>query len=203
MNSNSYFFRCLLGIFLLSGCGNSEKQNTHDETVNTAKTQLSHTDIASGTIFEGSAEQFRGEFVFQQGTLNTLTPYNGEVKILDENAKLTSHDRYLEGKLDGLSTRWWNETGNKKLEITYKSGKPNGLKEEWFSDGARKVEQGFQDGVPHGKEFAWYPNGQKQYEHSFEEGKPHGVWTDWDDKGEMSKSIRYENGKVVEQIYPK
>lgn len=178
---------------------NPEKEST----VQSAKDQLNGKDAVSEMVFEGTAKQFSEEFVVKDGQLYTLLPYTGQLKILNENAQLLSHDTYADGKLDGLSTRWWENTGKKKLEWTYGDGTPNGTKNEWYPDGSKKLKQEFQNGSPHGVEMAWFQNGKMQYEHVFKQGKPHGTWTDWGENGEMIRSLRYEDGKVVEQIYPK
>ena len=34
---------------------------------------------------------------------------------------------------DGLHTEWW-ENGQKKLEVTYKNGKPDGLGIVWYKN---------------------------------------------------------------------
>ena len=184
----------------LAGCGNSDQPEL---TVESAKSQLNQQHVPSVQVFEGTAEQFRTKYILQDGQLHYLSAYDGEVKILDENAKLIAHDRYKAGRLHGLSTKWWKETGNRKLEWTYANGIPSGTKTEWFPDGQLKLEQDFHKGMPDGKEVARYPNGKMQYEHHFKEGKPDGVWSDWDEAGNLLKSIRYQEGKVVEQIHPK
>ena len=194
-----------LGLFsIFSGCGNSDLANEDTkEIVDVAKDKLHSEKGIEVNAFEGTPQQFSKEFAVKDGKLFSLVPYSGEVKILNDNALLTSHDRYLSGKLDGISTKWWEDTGKKKLEWIYEAGTPNGTKKEWYPDGARKLEQDFKAGKPHGKETSWYPNGKTKYEHTFESGQPHGMWTDWDEEGATVRSLRYDQGKVVEQIYPK
>jgi len=194
---------CLSGF--LAGCGNptDETRVKDAETAEAAEGLLSPDNKEVEATYSGTAIQFSKEFVFRNGKLHTMSPYTGEVKILDDNANALSHEFYNNGKLHGLSTRWWQETGNKKLELTYENGKPNGQKTEWFQDGTRKLEQDYLNGIPHGVEISWHPNGQKRYERQFVEGKPDGTWTDWDEKGNATRSIRYEVGKVVEHILPK
>ena len=45
---------------------------------------------------------------------------------------------------DGLHTEWW-ENGQKKLEVTYKDGKPDGLGIVWYKNGQKKSEKIFKD----------------------------------------------------------
>lgn len=191
-------------LLFLSGCGNSElSEEINKKTVDAVKDEPRAATADEVKTFEGTPQQFSKEFAVREGKLYSLVPYSGEVKILNDNALLISHDRYVSGKLDGVSTKWWADTGKKKLEWIYQSGTPTGKKLEWYQDGARKLEQNFKEGKPDGKEISWYPNGKTKYEHSFENGQPHGVWTDWGENGATIRSLRYDQGKVVEQIYPK
>lgn len=41
---------------------------------------------------------------------------------------------YRDGKFDGLFTEWY-ENGNKKLEVTYSSGRKNGTESLWDENG--------------------------------------------------------------------
>ena len=38
---------------------------------------------------------------------------------------------------DGLHTEWW-ENGQKKLEVTYRDGKPDGLGIVWYKNGQKE-----------------------------------------------------------------
>jgi antitoxin component YwqK of YwqJK toxin-antitoxin module len=148
--------------------------------------------------FQGSTEQFADGFVFRNRKLQTMSPYTGHVTILDGNASKVSEESYTAGLLEGQSTRWWKETGNKKIQMTYKGGRLTGQKLEWYQDGTPKLDQNFTDGIPDGSERAWYPNGQEQYIHGYVKGKPHGVWSDWGEDGKLKRSLRYEHGQVAE-----
>jgi len=46
---------------------------------------------------------------------------------------------------DGLHTEWW-ENGQKKLEVSYKDGKPDGLGIVWYKNGQKKSEVTSKDG---------------------------------------------------------
>lgn len=153
--------------------------------------------------FSGTHQQFNDQFVFRNGKLHTMLPYSGDVVILGDNAAPLSKETYVNGKLDGPSTRWWGDTGVKKMLMTYSHGTPSGTKNEWYPDGGRKLEQHLINGISSGKETAWYPSGQMQYTREFIDGKPSGVWSEWDKDGKLTRSLRYKNGQVAELLHPK
>ena len=132
-----------------------------------------------------------------------MAAYTGDVVILGDNADPLSKESYVDGKLEGPSTRWWADTGVKKMLMTYKEGTPTGTKNEWYPDGTRKLEQHLVDGISQGKETAWHPNGQTQYSREFIDGKPTGIWSEWDKDGKLTRSLRYQNGQIAELLHPK
>ena len=61
---------------------------------------------------------------------------------------------------DGLHTEWW-ENGQKKLEVTYKNGKPDGLGMWWNVNGQMKSKGTYNAGELISQEF-WDENGNKK-----------------------------------------
>ena len=60
---------------------------------------------------------------------------------------------------DGLHTEWW-DNGQKKLEVTYKDGKPDGLGTVWYENGQKKLEGTYKDGELISQE-CWDEDGNK------------------------------------------
>ena len=51
----------------------------------------------------------------------------------------------MDGKKEGLSTRWF-ENGQKKSERNHIDGNLEGLNTWWYENGQKKVERNFMDG---------------------------------------------------------
>ena len=61
---------------------------------------------------------------------------------------------------DGLHTEWW-ENGQKKLEVSYKDGKPDGLGIVWYKNGRMKSKGTYNEGELVSQGF-WDENGNKK-----------------------------------------
>lgn len=76
------------------------------------------------------------------------------------------------------------ESGQKRVERTYKNGKLHGLTTTWDYDGQKQSEVGYQNSIQSGPYRTWYDNGQQQIEGIYEEGKRKGGWKYWTKDGE-------------------
>ena len=56
------------------------------------------------------------------------------------------------------------ENGIKKLDYTYKDGKPDAKWSTWYSNGQPEEEKEYQLGIQNGIHKQWYQNGQQKYE---------------------------------------
>jgi antitoxin component YwqK of YwqJK toxin-antitoxin module len=83
------------------------------------------------------------------------------------------------------------ENGQKKVEATFKDGKPDGLWTEWYPDGEKKGEFHYKNGILDGLATRWYENGQKRWAGQYKNGIQLGHWTDWYQDG--SKEGEGEN----------
>ena len=75
--------------------------------------------------------------------------------------------------LNGLSTFWSYENGQKSSEIHYKDGMLDGL---WTG---------------------WHENGQKDEEGQWKNGEQNGLWTYWHENGKKKSGVQYKDGKEV------
>ena len=79
-----------------------------------------------------------------------------------------------------------HENGQKRLEATYKDGKPGGLSTSWHENGQKKAEGTFKNGKLEGLWTEWHKNGQKKAEGTFKDGKKVSE-TKWDEEGNVEE----------------
>ena len=82
-----------------------------------------------------------------------------------------------------ITGKVYHSTGKIYGETTYKDGKRNGLKTEWYEDGQKEKEGTYKNGERDGKNTRWYENGQKKLEGTWKGGKEVGTPKKWDKDG--------------------
>ena len=92
------------------------------------------------------------------------------------------------------------ESGQKRYEGNFVSGKMEGKQIKWHENGQMSYEANFKYGKQQGPYIFWYDNGQKSYEANYKKGKEDGIVTSWDREGNITKTEILENGKVVKEI---
>ena len=100
---------------------------------------------------------------------NETTPFTGTKIAAFPNGQKKSEINYKDGKPNGLMTMWL-ENGQKEAEINYKDGEQN-LLTTFFENGQKKSEGNFKDGKPNGLMTTWFENGQKEAEGNFKDGQ--------------------------------
>ena len=83
--------------------------------------------------------------------------------------------------------------GQKKSEINYKDGKPEGLVTLWYENGQKQLEDNYKDGKEEGLGIVWYENGQKQAEANYKDGKKEGLSTGWYENGQKKSEGNYKD----------
>ena len=92
------------------------------------------------------------------------------------------------------------ESGQKRYEGNFVSGKMEGKQIKWHENGQMSYEANFKYGKQQGPYIFWYENGQKSYEANYNKGKEDGIVTSWDREGNITKTEILENGKVIKEI---
>ena len=92
------------------------------------------------------------------------------------------------------------ESGQKRYEGNFVSGKMEGKQIKWHENGQKSYEANFKYGKQEGPYIYWYENGQKSYEANYKKGKEDGIVTSWDREGNITKTEILENGKVIKEI---
>jgi antitoxin component YwqK of YwqJK toxin-antitoxin module len=69
----------------------------------------------------------------------------------------------------------------------------------YYGNGERKAEIPYRDGVPDGKAREWYPDGRPASEGTYEDGQRNGRWTFWREDGTVDpeRSGLYQGGRRV------
>tara|TARA_B100000809_G_C14798913_1_gene409511 strand:+ start:289 stop:600 length:312 start_codon:yes stop_codon:yes gene_type:complete len=75
--------------------------------------------------------------------------------------------------LHGKKTEWY-ESGAKKSECKYSTGRITGIANTWYESGQMEFEIPFKIGARHGVEIKWSESGKIKSEDYYEEGSPKG-----------------------------
>ena len=119
------------------------------------------------------------------------------------NELLENHGRMYEpGQEEPYTGKYviYYESGQKRYEGNFVSGKMEGKQIKWHENGQMSYEANFKYGKQQGPYIFWYENGQKSYEANYVKGKEHGVVTSWDREGNITKTEILEYGKVIKEI---
>lgn len=152
----------------------------------------------------------------EQGQLTKIEYYDGK-KIGEEN--------YVNGKLDGIRTRYHNDGKTIDCEESWKDGKLNGVTKCYFPDGKLSHETTYANGirngidrnyfpdtqtvsfetfylydVPHGTKKWFYQNGQTREETNYKNGFRDGVRREYSECGDLTSEEIYQDGKLIEKI---
>ena len=137
----------LLGLLLVMGMvgceGGEEDPPAGDEALPaTPNKPQAKVDERSVQTVDASELVPKGGLTYE---VNSETPFTGVVVAKHENGQKRLEVTYKDGKLEGLSL-WWHENGQKKSEATYKDGKLEGLVTEWYENGQKETEATYKDG---------------------------------------------------------
>ena len=179
---------------LMVGCGESQVDPIVDRIDETPKPQEPKDLFADAIDLDKLQKRGReGEEILYFP--NSDTPYTGKViGSRDPSGKPWELFNYKDGKLDGLSTGWY-ENGQKEYEINYKDGKVDGLATGWYENGQKKYENNWKDGDRDGLSTSWYENGQKELEHNYKDGEKDGLSTSWYENGQKEYENNWKDGK--------
>lgn len=101
-----------------------------------------------------------------------------------------------EKPIDGLY-RTYNNSGNLKMEVYSKDGKPNGHGKFYDENGNLLYEGTFEDGQPVGTIYHYYQNGKVHNEQNYTDGVLHGVQQTFDENGELNIEVVFDKGKAL------
>ncbi len=121
--------------------------------------------------------------------------FNGYVIDKNIDGKLLSKSGYLNGKLEGLQHKWF-ENGNKIEVRFYENNQKNGKQEGWYKNGSKRFEYLVENDIPIGIHQEWYANGQLFSLLTYnDEGQPHGIQKMWFENGKIKVNYVVKNGR--------
>jgi len=104
------------------------------------------------------------------------------------------------GRADGLS-RGWHENGQMEVEETFAGGISNGVRTRWHVNGVKKSEASIVDGKITGRYVGWHDNGQKAAEVPMVDGMPHGLAEAWHPSGKLKSRVQLHHGVPGEKEF--
>ena len=156
--------------------------------------------VAAGGLTQGLKLQKRikeGEELLYAP--NQQTPFTGSAAWYKDNGKLSKVSQFKNGKLHGLSTRWY-ESGKKEEVENYKEGKLQGGRIGWYENGSKRVEATYKNGKQDGFLNAWYNNSQIKEKSTYSNGKLVSAFV-WKPNGEKCPVTNVKNGNGVKLWY--
>ena len=127
-------------------------------------------------------------------------PITGKVYGLfgeDYHKKRVDLGNLRDGKKEGKWVWYYHSTGKKGYKNSYKDGKLDGLSTEWYENGQMKYKGTYKNGKLDGLSTWWYENGQKEWEGTFNDGKQDGLYTIWWENGQMKSEVTFKNGNLI------
>jgi antitoxin component YwqK of YwqJK toxin-antitoxin module len=97
-------------------------------------------------------------------------------------------------KKEDVEIEYWCN-GNKRSKVHYNyNGKKEGLRTDWYESGAKKSECKYSTGRITGIANTWYESGQMEFEIPFKVGARHGVEIKWFESGKIESEDYYWKG---------
>ena len=135
-------------------------------------------------------------FAWQQDVLfYNGKPYSGYVLDKYPNGKLAARNGYVNGKLEGIQEKWY-ENGSKMEVRFYTNNRKNGKHEGWYDNGQKRFEYIIKEDVPVATHREWYANGQLYTLFNYNsEGQPEGTQRMWYVTGQVKSNYIIKDGR--------
>ena len=113
----------------------------------------------------------------------------------DSTGKKQSEESFKMGKKDGMSIMFRNNDKNDTIKYeTYKDDKLDGVKKEFFENGKPKRVVHYKKGLPDGTHQTYNEEGKLMVDIGFKEGKNNGTWKYYFDDGKEANVQNWLNG---------
>jgi hypothetical protein len=129
---------------------------------------------SSVKMIEQDSEEGQLRFTIKQGGNASDTVYHGIYTIWYPNGMKKLEVTYKNGKKQGMETLW-DPHGTKIRETWYNNGKKNGNESYWDSRGNLKKTIAFRNDLQNGMEVTFSANGKKLKEEFYKAGLKEGV----------------------------
>jgi antitoxin component YwqK of YwqJK toxin-antitoxin module len=122
-------------------------------------------------------------------------PYSGFIIDKYPSGILASKNGYLNGKLEGIQEKWF-ENGTKKELRWYANNHKIGKHEGWYANGQKRFEYFIENDIPIKIHREWYPGGQLYTLFGYnKEGQPEGTQQMWFENGQIKANYVIKNGR--------
>lgn len=125
---------------------------------------------------------------------------NGVFQLYTEKGILVDDAIFKNGKRDGITKQYYNDTGNLQVEVYYTDGILNGAVKEYYQNKKLLREINYSYGKKEGLTQEYYDDGKKKIEMYYELDTPNGSYKMYDANGQILLEGRFENGNFVPQF---
>jgi len=139
---------------------------------------------------------YKSGVVSSEGTMKNGEP-DGYWKSFYENEKLKSEGNRKNFELDSLWI-FYNEKGQKILDVNYQKGKKNGIKTTYLEK--EIIRENFRNDIKEGYTRYYYPDGKIKMEIPFLKGMEQGIAKEYAPDGNIISLIEYKRGFVIDRL---
>ncbi len=102
---------------------------------------------------------------------------------------------YKNEKFSGLLFDINLETGDSLLSINYLEGKLNGISKKWYPNGHIMEHRVYENNQKNGSQKSYWQNGKKRFVYNAIKDIQEGEMKEWDENGKLSHLGNYKNGQ--------
>jgi antitoxin component YwqK of YwqJK toxin-antitoxin module len=117
----------------------------------------------------------------------------------DKTQKIRAIENYKDGIPDGIWSVYYDDGKTISETTEYKAGKKEGMRVSFFENGNKKQEMSYKSGVAEGTIKYFHPSGVLRGIGQYQNDKREGVWTYYDELGEITEKDIYEHGIQLEK----
>ncbi|WP_462354933.1 toxin-antitoxin system YwqK family antitoxin [Fusobacterium ulcerans] len=114
-----------------------------------------------------------------------------------EKGILIERGTFKNGKRDGLTERFHNDSGKIMESANYKNGVIEGEFKTYYPNGKLEGEVNYKNGNPNGECKGYYENKNIKFTGSFKEGLPDGIWRHYSENGEIIEEKLFKDEELV------
>ncbi len=143
------------------------------------------------TVYADPADRTIVREVYQ-ARIGTDTVRHGGFRRFYKSGKIESVGRFTEGVPDSVYTEFY-ESGQRRLDVTWVSGKKEGPFRAWATDGKPLQEGTYRANQQTGPFRTFYSNGKPKMDAEFVDGFPEGLVKAYDSTGTLQSEITYQH----------
>ncbi len=157
-----------------------------------------HIIYAQTDAFASEVTSRNGTVYYQNKPLSGTLYSDDEIEIPNE-CQCTLKASYKNGKLNGQKKEWYNN-GKLKFSGLYKNGLPVNEHITYNKDGLVEKKQIFENGLSI-KEIIYYPNGKIKTEIPYKNYKKEGISKIYSNSGDLEQEVEYKNDEIIKESF--